>query len=131
MTLFNPYYPKSHFDLLSLFLLGSQVVLFFAFVNLHRKNPDNHYQTYAKVFFLAYFAFWRAMYDGGLGWVLTKQSKRRWIVNLVRRKAWFDEEKRPNVRAWLRKQLEYKMGKDYHFNVSYLISFFFCFGYSC
>ncbi|PVF99622.1 hypothetical protein CPB86DRAFT_783511 [Serendipita vermifera] len=116
LTLFNPYYPKSHFDLLSLFLLGSQVVLFFAFLDLHRKNPDHHYQTYAKAFFLAYFIFWRAMYDGGLGWVLTKQSKRRWIVNLVRRKAWFDEEKRPKVRAWLRKQLEYKMGKDYKFD---------------
>lgn len=36
----------------------------------------------AQVFLFFYFAFWRAVYDGGLGWMLTKQSK-KWIVREV------------------------------------------------
>ena len=31
---------------------------------------------------------------------------------------WLDETKRPQVRAWIRKQLADKMGKDYSFDVS-------------
>lgn len=61
------------------------------------------------------------MYDAGLGWVLTKQSKKRWIVKMVVKRGWFDQNKRPKVRAWLRKQLEGKMGKDYAFDVSFAI----------
>jgi phosphatidylethanolamine N-methyltransferase len=68
----------------------------------------------ARVFFLCYFAFWRAAYDGGLGWVLTQQSKRRWVVQ---RRGWLDGNKRPKTRAWIRDQLAGKMGKDYSFDV--------------
>lgn len=117
LTLFNPTYPKSHFDVLSLFLLGSQVILFFVFVYLHRQDPNGKWQKTSKAIFLAYFAFWRAMYDGGLGWVLTKQSKKRWIVRWIKGKGWFDNERRPEARDWLRRQLEVKMGKDYSFDV--------------
>ena len=78
----------------------------------------------AKVFFLGYFAFWRAAYDAGLGWVLTKQSKRRWIVREVQRLGWLDPARRPGVRDWIRAQLAGKMGKDYSFDVGR--SFFLC-----
>ncbi|CAG7852914.1 Phosphatidylethanolamine N-methyltransferase Short=PEAMT [Serendipita indica DSM 11827] len=115
MTLFNPYYPKSHFDVLSLFLLGSQLVICGWFLHLHRLNPQWGAQKAAKGFFLVYFMFWRAMYDAGLGWVLTKQSKKKWIVNLVKRAGWFDKEKNPHTRAWLKRQLVVKMGSDYDF----------------
>jgi phosphatidylethanolamine N-methyltransferase len=107
LTLFNPSYPKSHFDLLNLTLLGSQLLLF-AFLPTH----------VAKLFFLLYFAFWRMAYDVGLGWVLTKQSKKKWIVREVQRLGWLDEKRRPKMRAWIRKQLAGKMGKDYSFDVS-------------
>lgn len=106
-ALFHPAYPKSHIDLLNLFLLGSQIVLFFA-LPLSVSRP----------FFLLYFAFWRAAYDAGLGWVLTKQSKQKWIVKEVQRRGWLDEKRRPEVRDWIRKQLAGKMGKDYSFDVS-------------
>jgi phosphatidylethanolamine N-methyltransferase len=69
------------------------------------------------VFFLCYFLFWRAAYDAGLGWVLTKQSKKRWIVREVQRRGWLDGERRPLVRKWIREQLVGKMGKDYSFDV--------------
>ena len=70
-------------------------------------------------FFLLYFAFWRAAYDVGLGWVLTRQSKRKWIVREVQRRGWLDEKRRPEVRNWIRQQLAGKMGKDYSFDVRY------------
>ena len=74
-------------------------------------------RSFCQVFFLLYFAFWRAAYDVGLGWVLTRQSKRKWIVKEVQRRAWFDAEKRPLVREWIKRELSMKMGKDYEFDV--------------
>ncbi|KAL5478753.1 CHO2 [Sanghuangporus weigelae] len=105
LTLFDPRYPKSHLDILSLTLLGLQIV---AFLLLPR--------PIAKRFFFAYFAFWRIAYDAGLGWVLTKQSKRKWIVREMIRLGWLDEKRKPRVRDWIRKQLAGKMGKDYSFD---------------
>lgn len=61
--------------------------------------------------------FWRAAYDAGLGWVLTKQSKKKWIVREVQKRGWLDAEKRPRMRSWIRDQLVGKMGKDYSFDV--------------
>ncbi|KAI0633043.1 phosphatidylethanolamine N-methyltransferase [Trametes polyzona] len=105
LTLFHPGYPKSHIDLFNLALLGLQIVLYLA---LSRRA--------AQVFFFFYFAFWRGAYDLGLGWVLTKQSKRKWIVREVQRLGWLDEKRKPEVRQWIKKQLAGKMGKDYSFD---------------
>jgi phosphatidylethanolamine N-methyltransferase len=105
-ALFHPSYPKSHIDILNLGLLALQLVLFYALPRTPR-----------KLFFFLYFAFWRAAYDAGLGYVLTKQSKRKWISKTVQRLGWLDQNRRPEVRAWIRKQLVGKMGKDYSFDV--------------
>jgi len=105
-ALFHPGYSKSHLDLLNLALLALQVLLF-AFLP---RRPS-------QVFFFIYFAFWRGMYDLGLGWVLTKQSKKKWIVREVQRLGWLDGERRPRVRKWIKEQLAGKMGKDYEFDV--------------
>lgn len=105
-ALFHPAYPKSHLDALNLSLLGLQLVLFYV---LPRRA--------AQVFFALYFAFWRAAYDGGLGWVLTKQSKHKWIVRTVQRLGWLDPARNPGMRDWIRAQLAGKMGKDYSFDV--------------
>ncbi|KAM6490993.1 phosphatidylethanolamine N-methyltransferase [Amanita muscaria] len=104
-TLFHPRYPKSHLDLLNLGSLALQVILFLSL-------PRNT----SRVFFFFYFAFWRAAYDAGLGYVLTKQSKKKWIVKEVQRLAWLDEDRCPRVRNWIRDQLAGKMGKDYSFD---------------
>ncbi|GJE88973.1 phosphatidylethanolamine N-methyltransferase [Phanerochaete sordida] len=105
LTLFNPTYPKSHFDLVNLGLLGFQIALFLVLP-----------RSASKVFFFFYFALWRAAYDAGLGWVLTKQSKKKWIVKEVQRLGWLDEKRMPEMRDWIRKQLAGKMGKDYSFD---------------
>ncbi|KAI0000764.1 phosphatidylethanolamine N-methyltransferase [Russula compacta] len=104
-ALFHPSYPKSHIDVINLGLLALQL---FLFCTLPR--------TPRKLFFLLYFAFWRAAYDAGLGYVLTMQSKRRWIVRTVHRLGWLDQKRRPEVRAWIRRQLVGKMGRDYSFD---------------
>ncbi|THU85514.1 phosphatidylethanolamine N-methyltransferase [Dendrothele bispora CBS 962.96] len=105
LTLFHPGYPKSHIDILNLALLGFQIVVFLLLP-----------RSVSKVLFFFYFAFWRAAYDAGLGWVLTKQSKKKWIVREVQKRGWLDEERRPSVRNWIRAQLAGKMGKDYSFD---------------
>ena len=105
-ALFHPSYPKSHIDIVNLGLLAIQLILFYTLPRTPR-----------RIFFFLYFAFWRAAYDAGLGYVLTKQSKRRWIVRTVQRLGWLDEDRRPDVRAWIRQQLVGKMGKDYSFDV--------------
>ncbi|KAH0580012.1 phosphatidylethanolamine N-methyltransferase [Termitomyces sp. 'cryptogamus'] len=104
-TLFHPGHPKSHLDLLNLGLLGVQLVIFFV---LPRRA--------SQIFFFFYFAFWRAAYDAGLGWVLTKQSKKKLIVREVQRLGWLDANRHPKVRNWIRDQLQGKMGKDYDFD---------------
>lgn len=50
--------------------------------------------------------------------MLTKQSKKKWIVREVQRLGWLDADRRPAVRNWIRDQLAGKMGKDYSFDVS-------------
>ena len=107
-TLLNPNYPKSDFDILNLGLLALQIILYML---LSRQK--------AQLFFLFYFAFWRTAYDAGLGWVLTKQSKKKWIVKEVQRLGWLDKKRRPRVRDWIRKQLVGKMGSDYSFDVGF------------
>ncbi|KAH8920071.1 hypothetical protein BT69DRAFT_1284313 [Atractiella rhizophila] len=103
-SLFSPSTHKSHLDILLLFLLGIQVFLFFTLSN-----------GTARWFFMLYFAAWRAAYNGGLGWILKRQSERRWIVREVQRRGWFDETQNPRVRNWIKAELECKMGSDYNF----------------
>ncbi|KAG8908830.1 phosphatidylethanolamine N-methyltransferase [Tulasnella sp. 403] len=104
-ALFHPLQPKSHLDIVNLSLLALQLVVFFAFP-----------RSFTRPFFFVYFAFWRAAYDAGLGWVLTKQSKKKWIVREVHRRGWLDAERRPKVREWIKNELSMKMGKDFVFD---------------
>lgn len=114
LTLFHPSYPKSHLDIFNLSLLGLQLVLFALLP-----------QSVSRVFFVLYFAFWRAAYDAGLGWVLTQQSKKKWIVRQIQKLGWLDEKRCPKMRAWIRDQLKGKMGKDYSFDVRIFAIFLF------
>ncbi|KAK4048562.1 phosphatidylethanolamine N-methyltransferase [Microbotryomycetes sp. JL201] len=103
-SLFDPRLPKSHIDILTLTLLGLQVVLF-ATLPIH----------VSRWFFLVYFAMWRLAYNAGLGYILRRQSERRWIVRTVDKKGWMDKQKRPRVHNWIAGELKAKMGKDYDF----------------
>ncbi|SDA05367.1 BZ3501_MvSof-1269-A2-R1_Chr12-1g03351 [Microbotryum saponariae] len=104
-SLFDPRLPKSHIDLLTLFLLAAQVVLFLS-LPLAR----------SRYFFLGYFALWRLAYDCGLGVVLKRQSEHRWIVRTVVRQGWMDPSRRPRVHRWVTSELKAKMGADYAFD---------------
>lgn len=102
-ALFDPRLPKSQLDLITLSTLAFQVVMFTFVLNL----------STSRWFFLGYFAFWRLTYNGFLGWVLKRQSERRWIVKTVKRMGWMDPGERPATAAWLHAQLRAKMGKDF------------------
>ena len=71
-SVFHPQHPKTLLDLVLLGLLLFQV---FLYCILTREQ--------AQIFFLVYFAIWRITYNGGLGYILTKQSQTRWIVRFV------------------------------------------------
>ena len=60
--------------------------------------------------------------SAGLGWLLTQQSKRKFIVNMVKRNAWLDENKHPLIKNWIKTQVSIKMGQDYDFDVGRLQS---------
>lgn len=105
-SLFDPRLPKSHIDILTLALLGLQVVLF---VSLPL--------SVSRWFFALYFAMWRLAYNAGLGYALRKQSETKWIVRTVVREGWMDSVKQPKVSKWIRSELSAKMGKDYAFDV--------------
>ncbi|GAA6018038.1 hypothetical protein JCM11491_000043 [Sporobolomyces phaffii] len=108
-SLFDPRFPKSNIDLLTLFLLGSQIVLFLS-VPFSVSRP----------IFLASFAVWRLAYNAGLGYVLTKQSKTRWIVRAAKKSGWFDfaeeKDKRNKGTEWVEGELKKKMGQSYDVN---------------
>ena len=103
-SLLDPRTPKSHLDLITLALLGFQIILFLAL-------PF----AVSRYFFMLYFALWRLAYNVGLGWLLRQQSERKWIVRMVQRHQWMNSEKRPKFSAWVKSQLIGKMGPDYQY----------------
>jgi len=54
--------------------------------------------------------------SAGLGYILTKQSKQRWIVNWFKKSGFLDENKHPKIKAWIQRQVTIKLGKDYDFD---------------
>ena len=92
----------SHLTILTLATLALQGVLFWWLP-----------RWIAGPFFFLYFAFWRAAYDGGLGWVLRKQSEKKWIVRKLRSYGWLAKgEDRSDWAGWWKKELEAKLGNE-------------------
>ncbi|TIA75575.1 hypothetical protein E3P92_00774 [Wallemia ichthyophaga] len=104
-SLFHPKYPKTHVDILTLAILGLQV-LGFALMPL----------STSRVMYLYVFIFWRLSYNVGLGWVLSRQSRSQWIVNWVKQHGFLDANKRPAMRNWVENQIKTKMGPGYSFD---------------
>ncbi|WFD34380.1 phosphatidylethanolamine N-methyltransferase [Malassezia cuniculi] len=99
-SIFRPDLPKTPLDLVTLATLAAQLLAFF-----FMPRPYVHW------FFLFYFAFWRMMYNVGLGIILTKQSKTQWVVRLVEK-----HMSDPKFHAWVKSQLVTKMGRNYAFD---------------
>ncbi|KAG0144326.1 hypothetical protein CROQUDRAFT_660096 [Cronartium quercuum f. sp. fusiforme G11] len=106
-SLFDPRLPKSHLDLITLASLGFQISLLIFF----------RISTVRSIY-LTFFIFWRLTYNVGLGWILKRQSERRYIVKFIQSHKLFDINIHPNLSKWVEDQLNGKMSKDstYHFN---------------
>ncbi|KAG0361845.1 phospholipid methyltransferase-domain-containing protein [Gamsiella multidivaricata] len=96
---------KSAFDLITLAVMGVQILMFFTL------------PTYIKRWlFLVLFIFWRAGYNAGLGYLLKLQSERRGLVAWAREKGIFDKKRGGGWYTWLKQELSCKMDKDYDFD---------------
>ncbi|KAJ2355071.1 phosphatidylethanolamine N-methyltransferase [Coemansia sp. RSA 2618] len=103
-SLFNPVTPKTTFDIITLATLSTHMVVALALPLATR-----------RAVLMASFAFWRLCYNGGLGWILNWQSSRHGLVALFKRNGWLDPGRGGRVYAWLRSELEAKMGPGYSF----------------
>jgi phosphatidylethanolamine N-methyltransferase len=112
-TVFDTKAKKSAFDILTFVVIGCQVVLFFVLPT-----------STSKWLFLFLFLFWRTAYNAGLGMLLKYQSDKRSLVLWVKRKRFFNKEKGGKIYLFLKKELSAKMGKDYDFEVRWLLHFF-------
>ncbi|EIW72203.1 hypothetical protein TREMEDRAFT_66761 [Tremella mesenterica DSM 1558] len=101
---------RSSLTRLTFLSLIAQPIIFY----LLRSHP-----TIRSIFFLVYFAFWRACYDWGFAWVLRKQSEKRWIVRQLKSRGWLDVDSNSGGSSgrvwakWWKRELEMQMGEGY------------------
>ncbi|KAF9932021.1 phosphatidylethanolamine N-methyltransferase [Linnemannia zychae] len=95
---------KSVFDVITLVVMGVQILLFFTLPT-----------SLKRWLFLVLFVFWRVAYNAGLGYLLVMQSNRRGLVALAREKGIFDKTRRSPWYDWLKEELSCKMESDYDF----------------
>ena len=99
---------KSVFDIITIVVMGVQVLLFLTLPT-----------SVKKWLFLILFVFWRAGYNAGLGYLLKVQSNRRGLVALAREKGIFDKKRGSPWYDWLKDELTCKMEPDYDFEVTH------------
>ncbi|KAK3809897.1 MAG: phospholipid methyltransferase-domain-containing protein [Linnemannia elongata] len=98
---------KSVFDIITLVVMGVQVLLFLTLPT-----------SIKKWLFLILFVFWRAGYNAGLGYLLKLQSNRRGLVALAREKGIFNKNRGSPWYDWLKDELTCKMESDYDFETA-------------
>ncbi|KAJ1887570.1 phosphatidylethanolamine N-methyltransferase, partial [Kickxella alabastrina] len=103
-SLFNPFTPKTTFDMATLLMLSTHMVIAAVFPMAVKR----------WILMLA-FAFWRLCYNGGLGWILKWQSNHHGLVAMFKRNGWLDPARGGKIYVWLKGELEAKMGPDYSF----------------
>ncbi|ORZ04453.1 phospholipid methyltransferase-domain-containing protein [Lobosporangium transversale] len=96
---------KSLFDVLTLTVMGIQVLLFITLPSAIR-----------RWFFLLLFVIFRSGYNAGLGYLLKLQSDHRGLVVWAREKGIFDKRRDNPWYSWLKQELSCKMGPDYRFD---------------
>lgn len=104
-TLFDPRVKKSVTDVVIVSVLLFYVSLYFALP-----------QSWRIPVYCALFAFWRLAYNGGIGIILDKQSKKKKLTQLASKYKVFDKVN--EMHLWhqlLRHDLSSKLGKDYDF----------------
>ncbi|KAJ2894724.1 phosphatidylethanolamine N-methyltransferase [Coemansia aciculifera] len=103
-SLFNPFTPKTTFDIITLATLSTHLMVALLFPLAAKRK-----------ILMASFAFWRLCYNGGLGWILNWQSSRHGLVAMFKRNGWLDSGRGGKIYLWLKSELEAKMGPDYSF----------------
>lgn len=121
--LLSPSEPKNLGDVLVLFILLLHIVLTWSLPAAYRKPV-----------LAAIFLFWRAGYNIGIGYLLHMQSHHKMLVRWARRIKLFPsasngENPHPNLRAFVKRELETKIAKEYDFDtapIEYNIWLVFC-----
>ncbi|KEF53058.1 phosphatidylethanolamine N-methyltransferase [Exophiala aquamarina CBS 119918] len=108
--LLSPSEPKNLGDLLVLFILLLHIILAWSLPSVYRTPILG-----------AIFLCWRAGYNIGIGWLLHMQSHHNRLVRWGRMSKLFpsasnDENPRPKLRAFVKRELETKIPKDYNFD---------------
>ncbi|KAF9197890.1 phosphatidylethanolamine N-methyltransferase, partial [Haplosporangium sp. Z 27] len=103
--LFDMSKKKSAFDIITLAVMGFQILLFFTLPT-----------SWKRWVFLILFIFWRAGYNAGLGYLLKLQSERRALVAWAKEKGIFDKARGGPWYEWLKVELSCKMEADYNFD---------------
>lgn len=73
---------------------------------------------FRKVLFLLLFAFWRASYNAGIGYVLYMQSNHNMLVKKAIAYGIFDKSQESRIYHFVKRQLSSKMGRDYDYESS-------------
>ncbi|KAK5199833.1 phosphatidylethanolamine N-methyltransferase [Exophiala xenobiotica] len=110
--LLSPTEPKNRGDLVVLFILLVHIILAWVLPGPYRRP------TLAAIFL-----FWRAGYNIGIGYLLHMQSHHKMLVRWARRTKIFPsasngENPHPKLRAFIKRELETKIAKDYNFDTA-------------
>ncbi|EXJ94232.1 phosphatidylethanolamine N-methyltransferase [Capronia coronata CBS 617.96] len=110
--LLSPTEPKNVSDLLVLAILLLQMLLAW-------KLPS----AYRRPVLAGNFLFWRAAYNVGIGYLLHMQSHHKTLVRWGRKSKLFPaasngENPHPRLRAFVKRELETKIAKDYDFDTA-------------
>lgn len=108
--LLSPSEPKNLGDILVLFILLLHIILTWSLPSAYRTPVLG-----------AIFLTWRAGYNIGIGWLLHMQSHHNRLVRWGRKSKLFPsasngENPHPKLRAFVKRELETKIAKDYNFD---------------
>lgn len=108
--LLSPSEPKNLGDILVLFILLLHIILTWSLPSAYRTPVLG-----------AIFLTWRAGYNIGIGWLLHMQSHHNRLVRWGRKSKLFPsasngENPHPKLRAFIKRELETKIAKDYNFD---------------
>lgn len=106
--LLSPSQPKNLSDIAILVVLASLIITFYILPKSARIP-----------LFAAIFLFWRAAYNGGIGWLLDGQSKHNRLVLWAKHSRTFEKPEagnpHPVIYKLIKREMETKIPKDYKF----------------
>jgi len=108
--LLSPTEPKNASDIFVIFVLFLHIMLAWYLPASYRRSV-----------LAAIFLFWRAGYNIGIGYLLQMQSHQQMLLRWARKSQLFGRREdcpHPNLRAFIKRELETKIPKDYDFDTA-------------